>query len=570
MASKPPQTARERQKERELMEARQAGTAAPALDKERGGEMINPHNPEFLTKKPWYLGDDAGPTLSHQGVGSTPVGEVSLAEAEADVARRRSAWKAQTAGDGPPVVPVGTWIEALRRGKAPHLPCKVKAVRLDGTLDVEFENGQIGRRTPRAHCKLPKSAMGARAGLEKLGKVAYDAKRDRWHGYDGDGYHQDQVKKYEEQDAARAARQQSKPQSDDDSDSDAEDQEDDGYRQNDAGATDFQKRFARQGGVGGAQMKTTVRNLRIREDTAKYLRNLDPESAFYDPKSRAMRENPTPHLGDPKDLIYAGDNFARATGDALELAKTSCFAWDAERRGTKAGGDVVHTQADPSRTELARRDFEKKRKEADAQKQREIAERYGSAAASDDPDERALRGARATSERYVEYGADGRVIKGAPVAARQSRYAEDVHESGHDCVWGSYFCAATFRWGYADDHSTTRHSYATGEAGRRANDAAVARMTQPVERPMLANSSSGTTAAPPSRASLYGEADAAQQLDEAKVREAMARQKPTKEEGDGKRKYNSLATTDVTAEEMEAYRRTKVAKDDPMAKFLGE
>ena len=65
---------------------------------------------------------------------------------------------------------------------------------------------------------------------------------------------------------------------------------------------------------------------------------------------------------------------------------------------------------------------------------------------------------------------------------------------------------------------TTRHSYATGEAGRRANDAAVARMTQPVERPMLANSKSGTTAAPPSRASLYGEADASQQLDEAKVR----------------------------------------------------
>ena len=87
---------------------------------------------------------------------------------------------------------------------------------------------------------------------------------------------------------------------------------------------------------------------------------------------------------------------------------------------------------------------------------------------------------------------------------------------------------------------------------------------------MLANSKSGTTAAPPSRASLYGEADASQQLDEAKVREAMARQKPAKEAGDGKRKYNSLATTDVTAEEMEAYRRTKVAKDDPMAKFLGE
>ena len=30
--------------------------------------------------------------------------------------------------------------------------------------------------------------------------------------------------------------------------------------------------------------RITVRNLRIREDTAKYLRNLDPNSAFYNPK----------------------------------------------------------------------------------------------------------------------------------------------------------------------------------------------------------------------------------------------------------------------------------------------
>jgi pre-mRNA-processing factor SLU7 len=32
----------------------------------------------------------------------------------------------------------------------------------------------------------------------------------------------------------------------------------------------------------------------IREDTAKYLRNLDESSAFYDPKTRSMRENPNP------------------------------------------------------------------------------------------------------------------------------------------------------------------------------------------------------------------------------------------------------------------------------------
>jgi hypothetical protein len=38
-----------------------------------------------------------------------------------------------------------------------------------------------------------------------------------------------------------------------------------------------------------------VRNLRIREDTAKYLLNLDTNSAHYDPKSRSMREDPNPN-----------------------------------------------------------------------------------------------------------------------------------------------------------------------------------------------------------------------------------------------------------------------------------
>lgn len=45
-----------------------------------------------------------------------------------------------------------------------------------------------------------------------------------------------------------------------------------------------------------SKQRITVRNLRIREDTAKYLRNLDPNSAYYDPKTRSMRDNPNPHM----------------------------------------------------------------------------------------------------------------------------------------------------------------------------------------------------------------------------------------------------------------------------------
>ena len=61
-----------------------------------------------------------------------------------------------------------------------------------------------------------------------------------------------------------------------------------------------------------AAERYTVRNLRIREDTAKYLRNLDPNSAHYDPKTRAMRKNPYEQSGAKDDEVeYAGDNFMR-------------------------------------------------------------------------------------------------------------------------------------------------------------------------------------------------------------------------------------------------------------------
>ena len=48
--------------------------------------------------------------------------------------------------------------------------------------------------------------------------------------------------------------------------------------------------------------RITVRNLRIREDTAKYLLNLDINSAHYDAKSRAMRADPL--QGTSKQATY--------------------------------------------------------------------------------------------------------------------------------------------------------------------------------------------------------------------------------------------------------------------------
>jgi pre-mRNA-processing factor SLU7 len=76
-------------------------------------------------------------------------------------------------------------------------------------------------------------------------------------------------------------------------------------------------------------------NLRIREDTAKYLRNLDPNSAPYDPKSRSMKSNPNPTLPE-SDQDYKGDNFIKISGDYLSLIKNEGFMLEVNKHGLTA------------------------------------------------------------------------------------------------------------------------------------------------------------------------------------------------------------------------------------------
>ncbi len=158
----------------ELQEARMSGKAEPEIDVE-SGKMINPHNPEYITKRPWYLGE-SGPSLNHHAV-QKKTHLLSLHEADkVAIQRKKKLGKNAT-------LEVGMWVEALKQGKTPWLQARIVKLNLDATSDVEFENGKIQKKVPREHIKTS-LAFGSMVGIEEEGKLAFDAKRDRWHGYD--------------------------------------------------------------------------------------------------------------------------------------------------------------------------------------------------------------------------------------------------------------------------------------------------------------------------------------------------------------------------------------------------
>jgi pre-mRNA-processing factor SLU7 len=129
----------------------------------------------------------------------------------------------------------------------------------------------------------------------------YDAKRDRWNGYDPaehkrilDEYNamEDERKKLREEEIDKQTSAELKDVAkvnqvkDEDDEAFGSSDEEDAHEDKYADAADA------VGQKLDTKTRITVRNLRIREDTAKYLLNLDVDSAHYDPKTRSMREAP--------------------------------------------------------------------------------------------------------------------------------------------------------------------------------------------------------------------------------------------------------------------------------------
>ncbi|XP_020799748.1 pre-mRNA-splicing factor Slu7 [Drosophila serrata] len=393
-------------KAKELEEARKAGTAPAAVDEE--GRDINPHIPQYISNAPWYYGSQ-GPTLKHQ----RPQHE----DEQGQLDKR-----------APKGLDTSRIITKFRKGACEN--CGALSHKRKDCLE----------RPRKVQAKYAESIVVHDEHLVNEAAVNYDEKRDRWSSYDP-ANHREIVEEYEKVEEAKRQLKAEKLKNDPDAEISDEDGNEDKY----VDEVDM------PGTKVDSKQRITVRNLRIREDTAKYLRNLDPNSAYYDPKTRSMRDNPNPAVPE-EEAEFAGENFVRFSGDTTAQATAQLFAWEAHGKGVD-----VHLLAEPTKLELLQKEYEQKKEQFKSSTKTHIVEKYGGEEHLQVPPKSLLL---AQTEEYIEYSRSGKVIKGVEKPKARSIYEEDVYINNHTTVWGSFWNAG--RWGYKCCKSFIKNSYCVG------------------------------------------------------------------------------------------------------------
>jgi len=323
---------------------------------DREGRPVNPHIPTFIAEAPWYAAADG---LQHQ--------------------RRTEVTRTAELGD---------WYS---RG------------RVAGPAASRYRKGACENCGAMTHkkkdCLERPRARGARWTHQDIApdeilddlELSFAAKRDRWNGFDPSDYKQ----VVEMHERAEEARRQVKA---------AELAK---QSKSDSASSDDENEFVTSGAVIQERNRTTVRNLRIREDTANYLKDIGKEDVPYDPKSRSSRDS---------DL--AGDDFVRASS-----SRTNPLGWLGEAVGSKESGFAA-----PSQVEIEMKNEARRKSQESAEKRASILEKYGGSEYL-----KSVPVEQIAQREYMEYSADGTVISSATEKASSipvSKYVEDGKACG--------------------------------------------------------------------------------------------------------------------------------------------
>ncbi|XP_030022879.2 pre-mRNA-splicing factor Slu7 [Manduca sexta] len=543
-------------KAKELEEARKAGTAPAAVDET--GKDINPHIPQYIATAPWYYGT-AGPTLKHQR---------PQEDREAQFTKLDKYYN-----KGVDATKVAT---KYRKGACEN--CGALTHKKKDCLE----------RPRKIGAKFTNAGIAADEFSQPHLNLSYDGKRDRWNGYDP-AQHKAIIEEYQKvEDAKRELRAQKLEQDPTATEDDDKEEEDEDK---------YVDEVDMPGTKVDSKQRITVRNLRIREDTAKYLRNLDPNSAYYDPKTRSMRDNPNPNATESE---YAGENFVRWTGESRSHASAQAFAWDAQRRGLD-----VHLLAEPTKLQMLQKHYQRDTEHYKTQMKQSVLEKYGGEEHLKVPPKELLL---AQTEVFTRYNRDGTLVQGPEKQLAKSKYEEDVLINNHTSVWGSYWRDG--QWGYKCCHSFIKMSYCVGEAGKsvvlevpeeKPSTSTVAETTEKARKEKDSSSSSSSSSSSDSSSS-----DSEQEIrsktektskkkknkkkakkkkkkdqkekkkEEDKLKTALEMEERQQKRADyllsideRKRSYNSMVEVKApTEEEMEAYRMKKRREEDPMSQFL--
>ncbi|KAK9448592.1 Pre-mRNA splicing Prp18-interacting factor-domain-containing protein [Limtongia smithiae] len=374
------------------------------IEHDADGKEINPYIPQFISKAPWYVDQSGEVSLRHQRL-----------QHDRDKYERelKDVWYQRGLRAGPAAT-------KYRKGA-----CENCGAMSHKTKDCMERPRKLGAKWTGKDIQADELVQDV--------PMTWDSKRDRWNGYDVSEH----VKVIEEYQKLEDLRQQAL---------DARQEEGGDVISNDHYDTEGAK-MPGQGYDSNARMST--RTLRIREDTAKYLKNLD-SNGEYNPKSRTMKgEHDGGLLANDDDFVPQSDN------QAAEFEALKRFAWDSAEKGTP-----VHLQANPTEGALYKRKIEREEQEKNDKTKTQLLQKYGG---SEFMRELPKELKTTPSEEYSEYNAAGELIKGKRKQVARSKYEEDIYPGNHSSVWGSYW--ESFKWGYACCHSTIKQSYCTGFSG---------------------------------------------------------------------------------------------------------